>query len=520
MADLPGRGDGTGGAPPPVPAHVELRAVGKSFGGAQALAGVDLAIAEGTIHALVGENGAGKSTLGKVIAGVVRLDAGAMEVHGEPVHFHTPRDAQASGITMIAQELATVPQLSVLENVFLGAERAAWVHRGAMRERYAELDEQTGFGLSPDARVGDLRLADQQKVEILRALARDARLIVMDEPTAVLTADEAEKLFAIMRRLRERGTTIIYVSHFLEEVLALADAVTVLKDGALVRTGPASAETPATLVEAMLGHALELTFPPKRYPPDGAETVLEVRGISRRGAFQDISFDVRAGEIVGIAGLVGAGRSEVAHAVFGALRTEAGEISLAGTPLRGHGPADAVAAGIALLPESRKDQGLLMRSPVDQNITLASLGEVSRRGFIRGRAERQVVGRLAESVTLRADRLDGRISELSGGNQQKALFAKWLVRRPKLLIVDEPTRGVDVGAKLAIHELIAKLAAEGVAVLLISSEFEEVAGLAHRVVVMRAGRIAARVDGARATEDVLMRAAFATADDNATATGD
>jgi ABC-type sugar transport system ATPase subunit len=494
-------------------AHVELRGVSKRYGGVQALRDVDLRIERGSIHGLVGENGAGKSTLSKVIAGAVQPDSGELIVNGRKAQYRSPRDALADGITLVAQELALLPRRSVIENVFLGIEssRLGFVVDVDSRREYARLSERLGFGIPPKVRVGTLRTAEQQKVEILRALARHAELIVMDEPTAALTIDEAERLFAIIKSLQAGGTTIVYVSHLLDQVLNLVDTVTVLRDGQLVRTGPAANETPESLVVGMLGRSLNLAFPEKSFPAADAPVVLSVRDLSRTGALEDVSFDVKAGEIVGLAGLIGSGRSEVARAIFGADRRDRGTVELDGAKLRLRQPKDAVRAGIAMLPESRKEQGLLMGRSIVENVTLPHLGEVSTGGFLAGGKQLRETSALTTQLDVRARRVTSRVDTLSGGNQQKVLFAKWLFRRPRVLIADEPTRGVDVGAKRSIYELIARLAGEGMAVVLISSELEEVIGLAHRVLVMRRGRIVAEFDGRTVSEDAVMHAAFATA---------
>jgi simple sugar transport system ATP-binding protein/ribose transport system ATP-binding protein len=497
--------------------HVELQAVSKRFGGVQALQGVDLKIERASIHGLVGENGAGKSTLGKVIAGVHVPDDGGMLVDGRAVHYRSPVDALRHGVTIVAQELALVASRTVIENVFLGIEprRGPVVDARTMKARYAELDARIGFGLRATAPVETLRIADRQKVEILRALARGARLIVMDEPTAALTAEEAGRLHDTMRALRDEGTTIVYVSHFLDQVLDLAGQVTVLKDGRVVETGPAVDRTPRTLVSAMLGRSLDLTFPAKRFPAPDAPTRLAVDRLVRPGSAAEVSLQVKAGEIVGVAGLVGAGRSEIAHTIFGATRPKRGTITIDGQERAFRSPRDAIAAGIALIPESRKDQGLHMRRSIRENTTLSDLDRVSSAGVVRRRIEHKQASDSLDAVGLRRPNMSAPIEVLSGGNQQKALFGKWLFTKPRVLIADEPTRGVDIGAKLSIYQHLVELAAEGMAIVLISSELEEILGLAHRVVVMREGQVVAEFDGRTVTEDAVMRAAFQLSADQA-----
>jgi ABC-type sugar transport system ATPase subunit len=491
--------------------HVETRDLSKRFGGAQALREISVSIVRGSIHGLVGENGAGKSTLGKVIAGVHSPDRGELLVDGEQVAFNSPRDALARGLTTIAQEISLVPSRTVIENVYLGIETAkfSFVDRRALRARYDALCDEVGFHIPPNVPVAALRVAEQQKVEILRAVARQAKLIVMDEPTASLTADESEKLFAVVRSLRDRGTTIVYVSHFLDEVLDLVDTVTVLRDGQVVLSGPAASQTPASLVTAMLGRPMEIAFPAKTPPPDNAPVVLSVEGLETN-LLDDIHFEIRAGEILGLAGLVGSGRTEVARAIFGADRHSSGTIRLGGEPVSFSSPRAAVRHGIALLPENRKTEGLMMGRSIVENVSLPHLGEVSRGGVLAMRREQRETNALIERLDVRGVRAGSPVHELSGGNQQKVLFAKWLFRSPRLLIADEPTRGVDVGAKRAIYNLIHSLAADGMAVLLISSEMEEVLGLSHRLLVMRGGSIVERLEGDEMTEDAVMAAAFAT----------
>ena len=493
--------------------HVELADIGKSFGGVRALDGISLTIEKGSIHALVGENGAGKSTLGKILAGVIGPDRGQLLIDGAPVAFRSPREAIIRGIVLIAQELSVAPALSVAENVFLGTEprRAGFVARRALRRRYDELAGAAGFELSGDLPGRGLRTADQQKVEILRALCRDARLIVMDEPTAALPRPDADRLYQVIRRLAAGGTTIVLVSHFLREVAELADEVTILRDGHLVRTALAADETEETMLSSMLGRSLGTTFPARRPVSAQAPVVLEARGLSAPGVY-DVSLDVRAGEIVGLAGLVGSGRTELARALCRAQRVTAGTVSVAGAPLTGRGPHAALRAGLAMIPESRKEQGLMLGRPIAENVSLASLPRLAALGLVRRRAERQAVTGVLGQVGVRVPAQAAPVSTLSGGNQQKALFARILLRGPRVLVADEPTRGVDVGAKRAIYELLTSLAAEGLGVLLISSDAEEVLGLAHRVLVMRAGRIAAELRGPAMTEGAILAAAFGAPD--------
>lgn len=493
-------------------AHVELVDVSKSFGGVQAVRNLSLTIERGAIHALVGENGAGKSTAAKIIAGALTPSSGQLRVAGEAVLLHSPRQALGHGIAMIDQELALVGARSVIDNVFLGDEARA---RGLLKPReqsarFAALIERTGFELDPEAIVGRLRVAEQQKVEILRALAREAELIVMDEPTARLTMVESRQLYAIVNALRDQSTTIVYISHFLDEVLALADTVTVMRDGLHVRTSPASEETSDSLVGAMLGRELELAFPKQPAGGVAGEPVLEVRNLSGAAGFADVDFTLRAGEIVGMAGLIGSGRSEFARALFGADRITAGEILLDGEPVKIRSPRAAVRRGLAMLTESRKDDGLVMGRSISENTVLPHLDEVSAWGILQPKRERARVAQMIEQLDIRTSGPNLAVSSLSGGNQQKVMFAKWLMRTPRVLIVDEPTRGVDVGAKQAIYELITGLAESGMAILLISSELEEVLGLAHRILVMRRGRIVTTLDRADATEEIVLAHAFGT----------
>jgi ABC-type sugar transport system ATPase subunit len=490
-------------------AQVRLVSIGKRYSGTKALDDVSVEVAGATVHALVGANGAGKSTLGKIIGGVIRPDDGQLFVDERPVRYTSPREARIDGIATIAQELSPLPHLSVIENVYFGIEprRAGLVQWRRMRAQYEELISQWGFELDANAKVGSLRTADMQKVEILRAVASDARVIVMDEPTSSLTSVETNRLHRMIRTLRERGKTIVYVSHFLDEVLDLADTVTVLRSGRLVRTAPVAAETEESLVAGMFGAAAEAENfeKPQR---STAPVVLDVSGLNRKGVLRDISLRIRAGEIVGLAGLVGSGRSELARAIAGADPVDGGTIAVNGTVRRISSPADGIAAGLAFLPESRKDDGLFLELPLATNTTFADLGSVaSRFGVLRLALERRKTTSLLKMLSVDPPVPSAKVGNLSGGNQQKVLFARWLFRNPRVLILDEPTRGVDVAARAAIHRLINKLAAEGTAVLLISSEIEEVLGLAHRVLVMRRGSIT-REFAADPPMEAVMEAAF------------
>ena len=498
-----------GSAAPSRRVLVELREIGKHFGGVQALDAVSISVEEGTVHAVIGENGAGKSTLGKIIAGAVPPDAGDIVLDGEMVSFRSPREALSSGIAAIAQELLVVPRLSVAENVFLGAEprRGGWVQRGALRRRFEALAGEAGFALPPDRPAGQLRTAEQQQIEILRALAREARLIVMDEPSAALSEPDTVRLHEIIRSLTAAGKSVLLVSHFLREVLELADTVTVLRDGKLVHTKPTSEETEDTLIRAMLGRPLDAAFPPKAAPRGGAAVVLSVRELHAPGV-SGASLDIREGEIVGLAGLVGAGRSELARAIFGADRRQSGEVELGGGHLGASAPPVSLRHGLAMIPESRKDQGLLPGRSVLENVTLSRLGQFSRLGIVNRRAERAAASRVLDRVAVKGGDYGAPVAALSGGNQQKVLFARMLLCGPRVLIADEPTRGVDVGAKRAIYDLLVSLAADGMGVLLISSEVEEILGLAHRVLVMSRGRIVTELSGGQMTESAILAAAF------------
>ena len=490
--------------------HLATRGVGKWFGATRALDDVSVVISAGSVHAFVGENGAGKSTLGKILAGVFPQDEGEILLRGTAVSFSSPREALERGIALVAQEVALAPHLTVAENVYLGTEprRAGLIDRGRLARSFAGLAAESGFDLDPGTKVGRLPIGKQQQVEILRALARDAELIVFDEPSGSLSAKEVERLHEIVRRLAASGRTVLLVSHFLPEVLALADVVTVLRDGRVVRTGPTADETEATLIAGMLGRSVGRAYPPKSPPASDAALAMSVRALTAPGV-RGVSLDVRAGEIVGLAGLIGAGRSELARAIYGALPAAAELIGSAEQPL-GRSPAASLAAGVALIPESRKDDGLFLRRAVRENVSLTHVRALSRLGFVGRGAERVAAVRSLERAQATTN-LAAPAGSLSGGNQQKLLFARALMTKPRVLIADEPTRGVDVGAKRQLYELLVSIAQEGVGILLISNEIEEILGLSHRILVMRTGRIVAELDGEQMTEEAILAAAFGTA---------
>ncbi|MGW5879944.1 sugar ABC transporter ATP-binding protein [Nocardiopsis terrae] len=480
----------------------------KSFGSVRALRGLSLELRAGEIHALVGENGAGKSTLVKTIAGVHRPDSGQILVDGETTAFQAPADAQRAGIAVIHQEPTLFPDLSVAENIFVGRQprtRLRTIDRALMRRRTAEAFARLGVETDPDRPARGLSIADQQLVEIAKALTRRARVLVMDEPTAALSGVEAERLFRVARSLRDSGTALLFISHRFDEVFALCDRITVVRDGAFVSCDPTPELDVDTVVRRMVGREVSSLYPKEE--AQVGETVLEVEGLTRRGVFTDVSFSVRAGEIVALAGLVGAGRSEVVRAAFGVDRHDTGTVRVLGRELPNGRPRAAMAAGAALVPEDRRLQGLVMESSIERNSTATRRGPLSRLGLLRPRAERDAAREWGERLQLKYGDTTDPVSTLSGGNQQKVVLAKWLSTRPRLLFIDEPTRGIDVGTKAEVHRLLSRLAGEGLAIVMVSSELPEVLAMADRVLVMHEGRITAELDRDAATEETVMYAA-------------
>ena len=486
---------------------IDCRGITKRFAGVTALDDVSLSVARGSCHALVGENGAGKSTLGKVLAGIHRPDDGVVTIDGRARRFASPRDAARAGIGMVHQELAFCPDLTVAENLCLGRyprRLGVLLNLDAMRDRARQRLGQIGVELDVTRPMRELSTAQEQLVQIAAAVGTGARILVFDEPTSSLSQREAQRLFELIRQLRGRGVTTIYVSHRLAEVFELCDAITVLRDGRCVDTVPCGETTPDAVVRMMIGRAVGEYFPAHLSGEPG-EVSLRVDGLRSPGLFEDVSFTVRSGEIVALAGLVGAGRSEVARAIFGLDARAEGRVEVEGKAVRPGHAKRAMRAGLGLVPEDRKRQGLVMPMRSRANISLASLGRISLLGLLNHAAERRLATEQFERLDVRAPSIDTPTAALSGGNQQKLVLAKWLARGCRVLMVDEPTRGVDVGAKAAVHALVDGLARRGVAVLLISSELPEVLNLSTRILVMRRGRLVGELPRSDATQDRLLR---------------
>jgi L-arabinose transport system ATP-binding protein len=485
--------------------------VSKRFGVVRALDDVTLTVRGGEVLALVGENGAGKSTLMRIFEGVYRPDQGTLAAGGVQQTLRSPADAHELGIRVIHQEPDIIPDLSIAENLFLGDFRhihGLFLDRGDLARRTRSLLAEFGLesDLSPWTRAGDLSPAQRQLMEIMRALRRGLRVLALDEPTSSLTEDEAQRLFRIVRRLRDDGVGVIYISHRMREVRDLADRIAVLRDGRLVDERPIDEFPEAEIVQAMVGRPIADLY--ERIARRLGEIALSVRGLTTTRV-RDVSFEVRSGEVVGLAGLIGAGRSELAEAIFGHDRALAGSVAVDGRPVRLRRPADAIAAGIGFAPEDRKSQALLLLRSVKDNISLAIPDLISRFDFVNDGDERRIAGALVDRLRIRTPSLDASVANLSGGNQQKVVLGRWLARRPKVLILDEPTRGVDVGAKAEIYRLIAELAAEGIALLVISSEMPELLGLADRILVMAGGRVVAEMPREEASEERILSLAMA-----------
>jgi ribose transport system ATP-binding protein len=484
---------------------LEMRGISKSFGGVQALRDVSFACRKGTVHALVGENGAGKSTLMKILAGAYQADTGEINYQGQRYTHFSTRQALDLGIRIIYQELNLIPYMDAAQNIFLGREplgRLGLIDRRRMHEEAGQLLSRLGVELDLTAPVGEFTVATQQMIEIAKALSQQADLIVMDEPSAILAGEELERLFGIIRSLIAQGVSIVYISHRLDEIFNVADDVTVLKDGVVVGTQPIAAVDRPTIIHMMVGRALEEVFP-ARQDTAGA-VVLEAENIATDASPHPFSLTLRAGEILGVAGMVGAGRTEMARAIFGADRLRTGQVRLRGQTTTVRTPKQAVEAGIALVPEDRKTQGLFMGLPIRSNITIPIVGQLVRRGVIHHAEEANRVKQAQRELSIVMASMNQEVQFLSGGNQQKVVLAKWLQTAPSVIILDEPTRGVDVGAKFEIYELIRQLTQRGVAILMISSELPELLGISDRIIVVRDGQIVGEFGHSEATEERLI----------------
>ncbi|SFR18581.1 sugar ABC transporter ATP-binding protein [Poseidonocella sedimentorum] len=491
-----------------------LSGITKSFPGVKALDGVSLELFPGQVTALIGENGAGKSTIVKTLTGIYQPDAGEIRVAGKPVRFASAQDAARAGITAIHQETVLFDELTVAENIFIGHAprgRFGMIDWAEMRRRARDILARIDAELDPDTPLRDLGIASKHLVAIARALSVDARVVVMDEPTAALSHKEIEELYELVDRLKSEGRAILFISHKFDEIFRIADRYTVFRDGAHVGSGLMADVDEADLVRMMVGRDVDQIFPDRVKSP--GEEVLKVVGYAHPTEFDDIGFSLRRGEILGVYGLVGAGRSEVMQALFGITRPSKGAVKIDGAIKVIRSPADAVANGIVYVPEDRGKQGAVIGMPIFQNVTLPSLSQTSHRGFLRLAEEFALARRYTERLDLRAAALDQDVGNLSGGNQQKVVIAKWLATQPKVIILDEPTKGIDIGSKAAVHAFMAELAAEGLAVIMVSSEIPEVLGMSDRVIVMREGLIAAELEGDALTPETLVRHAAGIGED-------
>jgi inositol transport system ATP-binding protein len=485
---------------------LEARHISKSFPGVAALTDVSLRVGRGTVHALIGENGAGKSTLMKIIAGIVPADAGELRLGGRTLRLESPRQALECGIAMIHQELNLMPSLSVAENIWIGREpvnACGLINHRELHRRTRALLRRLQIDLDPQAQVGTLAIATRQLVEIAKAFSHDSQLLIMDEPTSALSARDTAHLFDLIRELKSQGKAVLYITHRMDELWEIADQVTVLRDGRCIGTERPGRLTRAQLIRMMVGRELERIFPQERAAP--GEVLLAARGLTLEPHFRDVSFELRAGEVLGVAGLIGAGRSKLAESLFGVSPADGGQLWIDGTEITVDSPCTAVRRGMAYLTEDRKETGCFLTLAVLENLEMAVLSrDFVRFGFVRRTEAAQACAEMSRKVQLKAPDLREPIANLSGGNQQKVLIGRWLLTGPKLLILDEPTRGIDVGAKAEIHQLIAQLAARGAGVLMISSELPEILGMSHRIMVMREGCVTGMLERAEADQEKIM----------------
>lgn len=487
---------------------IEARNVRKSFGGVHALKGIDLAVRDRTIHCIIGENGAGKSTLMKIFSGVLKRDCGDILVDGVPAAIVSPKDSVQQGIGIIYQEFVLAPDMTVAENIFLDRlSNGFFINWKNINRKARDYIERFGFNIAPQTMVRDLSVAYMQIIEITKALAKNARILILDEPTAVLSGPEIAILLGILRKLKDEGKTIIYISHRLEEVFEIADDITVFKDGETVKTGPVDAFTKRDIINLMTGREMTELFPERNV--EKGDVVLEARSVSQKNIVEDVSITVRAGEVVGLAGLVGSGRTEFARTLFGLDRMITGELFLDGEKVVVNSPRDALRMGIGMVPENRKDQGLVLDMSIAANITMANLRSIVRGGiFLNGKKESEISDHFSKRLRIKMNRNQDRVGSLSGGNQQKVVVGKWLHTKCRVLILDEPTRGVDIGAKYDIYLLINELAAQGYAVIMISSELIEIIGMCDRVYVFNEGRVGGCLQRHELNEPDIMRLAI------------
>jgi rhamnose transport system ATP-binding protein len=490
---------------------LELKNIVKRFGGVEVLHGVSFTLRPGEVHALLGENGAGKSTLIKVITGIHQPDGGKIYLNDKHIHFDDPLQARLAGIAAIYQELSLCPDLNVAENIFLGRQPTTFGGQIDWRKLYSEADRllaSLGVHLDLRTKTRNLSIAQMQSVEIARAFSLNARILIMDEPTSSLTLNEVAELFGLVRRLRDEGTAIIFISHRLEELFEVADRVTVLRDGSYVDTRLVKDVTRDELVRLMVGRTISNLFPKQEVNP--GEIALKVEHLTHTGIFEDISFELRQGEILGMAGLVGAGRTDVARTLFGVVPPTSGTIQVQGRQVEITSPQQAISLGLAYVPEDRQLHGLIPAMDITSNISLPILKEYARRGWLQDKVERAAAFSAARQMEVRANTIWQIVRTLSGGNQQKVVLAKWLSTKPRILILDEPTRGIDVGTKAAVHALMSKLAAEGIAILMISSELPEVLGMSDRIIVMHEGQMTGHFTRTEATQEKIISAATQT----------
>lgn len=488
---------------------IQMKGIKKAFHHHLVLDGVDFEVCTGEVHALMGENGAGKSTLMKILTGMYEKDDGTITVDGKEVHYRHPKEAERDGIVFIHQELNIIPTLTVAENMFLGREqtigKTGWIRQKEMAEEAKRYLQKLGMDIDPNEMAGRLSVGKQQVIEIARALSTNAKCLIMDEPTAALTDREIQTLFTVIRTLKQQGVAIVYISHRMEEIFTICDRISVLRDGQFIGTKLIRETTFDEIVHMMVGRQIGERFP-KRSVQIGEER-LRVEGLTQNGVFHNVSFTVRAGEILGVAGLMGAGRTEIMEAIFGIRKTDAGTVYLNQQPVKITSPRQAVEYGMAFITEDRKGKGLVLQMSVRENLTLPKVGQLAIVGLIDNKKENELVRSLIERLHIKAASVEIEVKSLSGGNQQKVVFGKWLAMNPSILILDEPTRGVDVGAKKEIYEMMNELAAQGVAIIMVSSELPEILGMSDRIMVVHEGKVTAILQNDNVDQETIMRAA-------------